>query len=310
MYFIMEREYRTDIDAIKGIAIIAVILYHIGMLPYGFLGVDAFLVINGFLIIPSLIGQIQNGGFHFIPWFSKRIFRLWPTVLVASIVCLAAGYWMMIPDSYENLAQSVVASNMFANNILSAITTKNYWDISNEFKPLMQMWYLGVVVQFYLLYPLLLYVSKTCFKRFRDSRNFWEYIVAIIGLLSFVGYIILPDTFSNKFYFVQYRIWEFSIGGFIGLVFPKFEVKKTVSYFLYIALCVLFLIGAKSITQVDTMTIIGMEIAPSTNTIKMMFTILIAIITAAILLTNIKWGGYFHGSERCPSVCLSGIRSF
>jgi len=288
------KEHRKDIDAIKGIAIIAVILYHIGMLPYGFLGVDAFLVINGFLIIPSLIGQIQNGEFHFIPWFSKRIFRLWPIVLAASIVCLSVGYWLMIPDSYENLAESVVASNVFANNILAAITTKNYWDVSNEFKPLMQMWYLGVIVQFYAIYPLLLFICKKCFRKHNRNEFFWVIIVGVIGIISFLLYTLYPDNFSNKFYFVQYRIWEFSIGGFIGLtIIKRRSVKPMIIYISYMALCILFIIGAKSITQVDTMTIIGMEINPLTNTIKMVFTILTAVITATALLTSVKWGGVF-----------------
>ncbi|MCM1139114.1 MAG: acyltransferase [Muribaculum sp.] len=303
------KEYRTDIDGIKGIAIIAVILYHVGMLPYGFLGVDAFLVINGFLIIPAIIKQFQTGQFHFFSWLSKRIFRLWPIVIAASIVCIAAGFWLMIPDSYENLAESVVASNVFANNILAAITTKNYWDVSNEFKPLMQMWYLGVVVQFYVIYPLILLLCKRCFCKHSQKDSFWSIVVGLIGIISLLLYIFFPDSFSNKFYFVQYRIWEFSIGGFIGLLIAKRKpLKSSIAYISYALLIILFIIGVQNITQVDTMTIIGEEINPSTDNVKMAVTLLTAVITGIALLTNVKWGGYFHSSEKCLSVCLCGIK--
>lgn len=306
------KEYRSDIDGIKGLAIIAVILYHVGLLPYGFLGVDAFLVINGFLIIPSLIQLFQTGDFHFVSWFSKRLFRLWPIVLASSIVSLAIGYWVMIPDSYENLAESVVASNLFANNILAAITTKNYWDVSNEFKPLMQMWYLGVVVQFYVVYPMLLYILKKCFGNHYRNHIFWRYVVGSIGIVSLLLYIIYPDTFSNKFYFVQYRIWEFSIGGFIGLTITNFKsIKPIVPYISYAILLILFVLGAKSISEIDTMTVIGMDVNSSSNTIKIVVTVLTSIVTGATLLTKVKWGGWcFLSSEKCPSLYLYGIKLF
>lgn len=288
----MNKEYRSDIDAIKGIAIIAVILYHVGIFPYGFLGVDTFLVINGFLIIPSLIDQFKHGEFNFFQWFIKRIFRLWPIVIAASIVSLAIGYWLMIPDSYENLAASVVASDLFANNILSAITTKDYWNASNDFKPLMQMWYLGVIVQFYVLYPLIIYICEKLFFKFRNRSNFWTSIVAIIGLISFSIYIFFPDSYNNKFYFVQYRIWEFSVGGFLGMFTYKHKVHNRYTVYIgYLLLCVLFLLDFKSISQVDSITVIGMDVNPSANNIKMLLTFLTAFVTGCLLLTKVKLGG-------------------
>ncbi len=288
----MDREYRSDIDAIKGIAIIAVILYHVGMLPYGFLGVDTFLVINGFLIIPSLINQFKHDEFKFFPWFIKRLFRLWPIVIAASLVSLAIGYWLMIPDSYENLAASVVASDLFANNILSAITTKDYWNASNEFKPLMQMWYLGVIVQFYVLYPLIIFICKKTFSKFRNSSNFWTSIVAVIGLVSFLFYVFFPDSYNNKFYFVQYRVWEFSVGGFLGMITYKHRVhNRCTTYMGYLLLCMLFLLEFKSITQVDSITVIGMDVNPSADTLKILLTSITAFVTGYLLLNKVKSGG-------------------
>jgi len=290
----MEREYRTDIDAIKGIAIVAVIFYHIGMFPNGFLGVDAFLVINGFLIIPPLIRKLSNDEFQFIPWFTRRVFRLWPIVIAASMVSLVAGYWMMIPDSYENLAESVVASNLFANNILSVITT-NYWDVATEYKPLMQMWYLGVVIQFYVLISLILYVAKKCFTKNYRQDEFWIWVIAVVGLVSLGLYMFGRETFDHKFYLVQYRIWEFAIGGIVGLSLTKFKItnRRTITYLAYIALCLIFVWNLKPISMVDNMTIVGMDTVASTSVVKMLLTIATGLVTAIILLTNVKMGGVF-----------------
>jgi len=307
-------EYRKDIDLIKGIAIIAVIFYHIGMMPYGFLGVDAFLVINGYLVIPSLVRRFEENDFRFGSWITRRLSRLWPIVLSASVVSLLIGFWTMIPDDYENLSESVVASNLFANNILSAITTRDYWDVSNEFKPLMQMWYLGVVVQFYFIYPCLLFLCRKSLVRWHTRNGFWPIVVAVIGLLSLVLYLFYPDAFSNKFYFIQYRIWEFSLGGFIGLSsVGKHSVNKMFPYAGYLLFCLLLAFGVKSVSQVDTMTIVGMETVQTgdPSSLKMFLTLVAAILSGFLVTANVKTGGYLPPcgrSERCPSAYLPGIR--
>ena len=73
---------------------------------------------------------------------------------------MLAGFYTMLPDDYENLSQSVIATNGFGNNILAAITTGNYWDVSNDYKPLMHTWYVGVLMQFYLFYPILFLLAR------------------------------------------------------------------------------------------------------------------------------------------------------
>ena len=148
--------YRQDLDALKGIAIIAVVLFHMGLLKSGYLGVDAFFVINGFLVVPSVIRKIYQSDFSFFSFMEKRIVRLLPLIVLVSAVALGLGYFVMLPDHYENLAQSVVAGNLMSENILSAITTKNYWDVVNEYKPLMHLWYVGILFEFYMVFPILM----------------------------------------------------------------------------------------------------------------------------------------------------------
>ena len=142
---------RKDLDTLKAIAIIAVILYHLGVSPYGYLGVDLFFVINGFLITESLLRNAEAGTVSYGGFIVKRFCRLYPLVILSSLLSMLLGAISMLPDNYENVAMSVVASNLFSNNILAAITTKNYWDVVNNYKPLMHMWYLGILAEFYMI---------------------------------------------------------------------------------------------------------------------------------------------------------------
>ena len=144
-------------DVLKAVAIISVVLYHLGICEFGYLGVDVFLVIAGYFTTKSVDKQIIGGG-RYLPFVANRFFRLLPLLMLAGIVCLLFGLFFMLPDDYENVAQSVVATNLFANNILQSITTKNYWATVNEYKPLMHTWYVGLLMQFYITIPLVLFV--------------------------------------------------------------------------------------------------------------------------------------------------------
>ena len=151
-----EFRYRKDIDGLRAIAVAAVIVFHLGFAATGFLGVDVFFVISGYLITGIVLDDIARGRFTFADFYRRRVRRILPLSLITSLVALLLGTLVMLPDDLENLAQSVVATNLFSNNILQAITTRNYWDIVNEYKPLMHTWSLGVEEQFYLFWPLIL----------------------------------------------------------------------------------------------------------------------------------------------------------
>ena len=222
--------YRHDLDVLKGIAILAVVLYHIGVCPSGYLGVDVFFVINGFFIVPKVVDSFANGSFNYFQFIEKRLFRLLPLLLIVNIACVVAGFFIMLPDDYENLNESVVASSFFANNILSAITTKNYWDVGNDYKPLMHTWYIGILMQFYLILPLLVYITKKLAEwlsaEFR--RRHVLIALAVVSFVSLLLYIMPNGTLGDKFYYLQYRFYELGIGGMAGLCFHKMngEGKK------------------------------------------------------------------------------------
>lgn len=219
--------YRKDFDALKGIAIIAVVLFHTGLLKSGYLGVDAFFVINGFLVVPALYKKIVGGDFSYFGFMEKKMLRLMPLVVVASFVCLAIGFFGMLPDNYENLAESVIAGNVFSENILSAITTKNYWDVSNDYKPLMHLWYVGILFEFYLILPLLMMVFKKVASWLRiDSEKGMMHFLGLLFVVSLLLYLLPFGKESDKFYFIQYRMFELLLGGLIGLNISHIKLNR------------------------------------------------------------------------------------
>lgn len=237
------------LDVLKAFAIIAVVLYHSGFMPYGYLGVDLFLVINGFLITRGLtrkllinselvwnsdtVRRTNYGWKEYCDFELNRVARLFPVLLLAGVACMGLGYFAMLPDDYENLSESVIATNFFGNNILSAITTKNYWDVVNDYKPLMHTWYVGVVMQFYLVYPFLFFWAR----RFKEhSERVLLILISVCTVVSLIIYFATKDV-SHRFYFLPFRFFEFGAGGIIALVWNPSENRgvswRWISYLCY-----------------------------------------------------------------------------
>lgn len=117
----------------------------------------------------------------------------------------------MLPDNFENVAQSVVATNFFGNNVLAAITTKNYWDVSNDYKPLMHTWYVGVIMQFYVIIPLLLFAVGKWSKNADRRKHANIVLVSLIGVASLMAYLTCGNA-AMKFYYLPFRLYEFCAG--------------------------------------------------------------------------------------------------
>lgn len=202
--------YRKDIDGLRALAVISVIFYHFGYFTNGYLGVDVFFVISGFLITRILFANQETGGQRLISFYKRRVRRIVPLVLFTTTISLVVGCIVMLPDDLNRLCQSVIATNLFSNNILELVTTKDYWNVINEFKPLMHTWSLGIEEQFYLVYPLIFIFKNTSKKR----------LVSIIGVLSVLSLILFYSNFSDqyKFYLLPFRFFELSLGGLVALV--------------------------------------------------------------------------------------------
>jgi peptidoglycan/LPS O-acetylase OafA/YrhL len=204
--------YRKDIDGLRAIAALSVILFHFGYLPNGYLGVDVFFAISGFLITRILHGEMLAGNLSLARFYLRRTRRIIPLVLFISLTALVTGLFVMLPDDLENLSQSVIATNFFSNNLLLWFTTGNYWNIANHYKPLMHTWSLGVEEQFYLIYPLLFLLLGVKRKK---------YLLPLLLALSLasLGFFLGDFRASSKFYLIQFRFFELALGGLGAILF-------------------------------------------------------------------------------------------
>ncbi len=151
----------------------------------------------------------------------NRLYRLWPLFAIAGLVCLTYGCFLMLPDDYENVAQSIVATNFFGNNILQAITTKNYWDVVNEYKPLMHTWYVALLMQYYVFIVVIGWLTQKLSGKNSYRALIW--VTGVIAVISFLLYLFVGSA-SDKFYFLQYRLFEFVAGMQVFYVSPKKEI--------------------------------------------------------------------------------------
>lgn len=202
------------LDVIKGGAIFSVILYHCGIMSYGYLGVDIFLVIAGYFTTKSILkGAKVKSDFNYIGFLSRRLLRLWPLVIGVCVVSLLAGYELMLPDFLKDTAETVLGSSLFANNWVLYITSSDYWALGNNYKPLLHTWYVGLVFQFYLVYPfILLLVSKI-----KRLRGYIVDIMLFLAILSLIIYLLPFINIAFKFYLLPARLFEFILGGLMWI---------------------------------------------------------------------------------------------
>ena len=204
-------KYRPDIDGLRAIAVLSVVVFHAapGRLPAGFIGVDIFFVISGFLISSILIKGLQNDCFSLIDFYARRIKRIFPALLVVLTACLGIGYFLLTDDELKELAKHIAAGAGFVSNIV-LWTESGYFDQSADFKPLLHLWSLGIEEQFYILWPVLLWLAW----RLRDGVFA---LTAMFAVLSFAlnAWQIHTDAVAT-FYLPFTRFWELLIGALLA----------------------------------------------------------------------------------------------
>lgn len=201
-------KYRREVDGLRALAVVPVMLFHAGIGPLtgGYLGVDIFFVISGYLITGILLKEIAAGEFSLWRFYERRARRILPALSVMVLACIPMAWFFMLPDPLENFGQSVVATMLSLNNVLLTMTS-GYWDLASEFKPLIHTWSLGVEEQFYLIFPVLLMVAYPLL------RGKTVGLVWLIVIVSYVSCILLytrhPDA---TFYLLHTRAWELGAG--------------------------------------------------------------------------------------------------
>ena len=146
--------YRPEIDGLRAIAVIGVVLYHVGLgFPGGYVGVDVFFVISGYLITGIIMKDLHRGTFSMLDFWVRRIRRILPAVTATVIACLILGYLILEAEDYEALAKSSVAQSLMAANIFFWLDNMSYFAEASDMKPLLHTWSLAVEEQFYVIFP-------------------------------------------------------------------------------------------------------------------------------------------------------------
>ena len=290
--------YRYDLDFVKGLAIMAVVLYHAGWCKSGYLGVDVFFVINGYLVVPKVMNEVAEGRFRYWSFLEKKLFRLLPLVLLVNFFALLVGYWEMLPGDYRYLSEEAVAASFFGDNILEAIVTQNYWAAIYH-KVLMHNWFLGVLFQFYIVFPLLMMLF----------RKRMERALVVLALLSLLLYLSPIDTIGNKYYLLQYRFFELAIGGLIvKRIYKNSDMMGVISI---IGVVLMIFMGAFTIGERE----MPYNLVGGTNTIRESFLprelilILTVVFTSLFILSNQRESRISSFAQRSKLVAPLGRMS-
>lgn len=236
------REVRRDVQGLRAVAVLAVVLFHASdVLPGGFVGVDIFFVISGFVIALSLLGEYRRiGRIRLAKFYVRRFKRLVPALALVVAVTLIASAFVLSPLGPQQTAIFTGIAAMFSvANISIALTTGDYFDAPAELNPLLHTWSLSVEEQFYLVFPIALVVGLSLFGRKHRGAFF---VVALGTALSFGALMVAPlvqrlyETPLLGFYSPVVRAWEFGIGALIAILVSRkpIQLSKVIARLLYL----------------------------------------------------------------------------
>lgn len=215
-------EYRAEIDGLRAIAVLSVLLFHAGV-PYfggGFVGVDVFFVISGFLITQILLNDIEASQFSIALFYERRAKRLLPALFVMLMLTSAAAYLVLLPFAFVDYLQSVASTSLFFSNFLFW-RQSGYFGTAGEESPLLHTWSLSVEEQFYLLFPLVLLFL------YRYGRRPTWLALGILWTLSFaLCLVMLKISPIANFYFSPTRGWELLTGSFAALYVRQYGLLR------------------------------------------------------------------------------------
>lgn len=230
-------KYRPDIDGLRAIAVLAVVLYHYGIGPIhgGFVGVDIFFVISGYLITGIIHKEIGRGDFTFVGFYERRIRRIFPALFAVLLATLAVGGWLLLPSDLAKLGNSTLATLLFGSNVLFW-RQSGYFDTSSEYNPLLHTWSLAVEEQFYIGLPILLILLH------RFAKGWLKLALVACAFASFALCIwVQPLRPSAAFFLSPFRAWELLLGGLLAVgAIPPIYDKRLRSAISMGALALLF----------------------------------------------------------------------
>jgi len=214
-------KYRPDIDGLRAIAVLSVVIFHAFPQYFqgGFVGVDVFFVISGYLISCILFLNLERNEFNLFVFYSNRVKRIFPALILVLCFCLMVGYFMLYDEEYKNLAKHVLSGSGFMSNVV-LWKEAGYFDQAAELKPLLHLWSLGIEEQFYIIWPCFLFLI------WRRAFNPWICMIALF-LVSFVLNVInVRHHAVLTFYSPFMRAWELLFGALLAYVGCLKEEEK------------------------------------------------------------------------------------
>lgn len=214
--------YRPDIDGLRALAVTLVVVYHAfpEILPAGFIGVDVFFVISGFLISGILLTSLSEQSFSLIDFYSRRIKRIFPALLLVLLSCVIAGWFLLLPDEYKELGKHSAGGAGFVSNLV-LWNERGYFDVTAERKPLLHLWSLGIEEQFYFFWPIVLWAG------WKLRINIIALLIACIGTSFFLNIFYANSDSVSAFYLPQTRAWELLLGAAVAYLNYTRNQKKS-----------------------------------------------------------------------------------
>jgi peptidoglycan/LPS O-acetylase OafA/YrhL len=206
-------EYRPDIDGLRAVAVVPVVLFHshLEFMRGGFVGVDVFFVISGYLITLMILTEMRAGDFSIAKFYQRRILRIFPALLVVMAFTVGLGWLYSMPDDYKRLGESVTSVSVFLSN-LYFWKDSGYFGAAPEGKPLLHTWSLSVEEQFYVLFPIYLILIRSRSRQLQIGITSTVWLLSL--LLSSVGVMLEPTA---TFFFLPTRMWELLTGSLVAM---------------------------------------------------------------------------------------------
>lgn len=289
----MQIAYRPDIDGLRAVAVLSVLGFHFfpEWFPGGYIGVDVFFVISGYLITSILIKEHDAGSWSIASFYARRILRIFPALILVLLFCLLLGWHVLLADEYKQLGKHIAAGAGFFSNI-ALWQEAGYFDRSSELKPLLHLWSLGIEEQFYIFWPLILWAA-------------WQYrgkltvITAVLALASLIagGFLVWEDK-TQAFYSPMTRGWELLSGSILAIhggrvKFPN--IASTHQSMIQLGSIFVFVISVLFLNE--AMPFPG-------------FLALIPVIITAILITTTTKGTFGHHILSWKPLVLIGLISY
>lgn len=221
-------KYRPEIDGLRAVAVMPVMLFHAGFNAFagGFVGVDVFFVISGYLITSIVVDDFKSGTFSLLNFYDRRVRRILPLLFLVILICIPFAWLLLLPVEFRQFSRSIIAVSFFSSNFLFWMES-GYFDSAAEMKPLLHTWSLAVEEQYYLFFPLLLIGLLK-----RHSKWLFLTFFLVFSASFFISQFFVEKYPSANFFLLPSRCWELLLGAWAAFLLDRYSIliKSKISH--------------------------------------------------------------------------------